>query len=505
MEKRIDLTHTVYQLTQAYPEIIDIMASLGFTEIKKKAIRLSAGKLITIPKGAAMRGISMDLVVKALHDNGFVVEGYASASASNPAHDCTDRSTEETTQQVKALLKRLNDGEPIESVRADFVKNFRHVPATHIMRAEQELIAEGESANAVKQLCDVHSALFHSKQQDDLHHGVHHDQEKMMMGQAAESKDKTASTRAIDGHPLQTFYRENDAIVEALDKVKTALENGANVATPLGQARSLAIHYAKKGDLIYPLLKTKCGIYGPSQVMWTIDDEIRAEIAALLKKADNQEGEWMKRTLSLVDRAREMTFKENLILFPVCAANFTASDWQQIYVDSKAYATCLGVEPLTWQEGEALLAQEKENHRNSVASEHDEPRINMPGGSLTVAQLTALLDTLPMEVTFVDAHNINRYFNQPFAAKSFKRPLAALGREVFACHPPKIEPMVRAIINELREGKRDCVPVWLEKEGHTMLINYLAVRDAQGNYIGTLETVQDMENARKYFKANVKH
>lgn len=69
-------------------------------------------------------------------------------------------------------------------------------------------------------------------------------------------------------------------------------------------------------------------------------------------------------------------------------------------------------------------------------------------------------------------------------------PLAAIGREVFACHPPKIEPMVRAIINELREGKRDCVPVWLEKEGHTMLINYLAVRDAQGNYIGTLETVQ---------------
>lgn len=73
MEKRIDLTQTVYQLTQEYPEIIDIMALLGFTEIKKKAIRHSAGKLITIPKGAAMKGISLDQVVKALRDGGFSV------------------------------------------------------------------------------------------------------------------------------------------------------------------------------------------------------------------------------------------------------------------------------------------------------------------------------------------------------------------------------------------------------------------------------------------------
>ena len=75
MEKKIDLTQTVYQLTQAHPELIDIMASLGFSEITKKAIRMSVGKLMTISQGAAMRGIGIEAVVKALEDNGFTFVG----------------------------------------------------------------------------------------------------------------------------------------------------------------------------------------------------------------------------------------------------------------------------------------------------------------------------------------------------------------------------------------------------------------------------------------------
>ena len=194
-----------------------------------------------------------------------------------------------------------------------------------------------------------------------------------------------------------------------------------------------------------------------------------------------------------------MTFKENHILFPVCTANFTDEEWRQIYVDSKAYSECLGVAKKTWEEGEILLREEKQKGSQSVTDTANELRVDMPGGSLTLTQLTALLDTLPLEVTFVDTENINRYFNQPFSEKSFKRPLAALGREVFTCHPPKIEPMVRAIIADLRAGKRDSVSVWMEKNQRATLVTYHAVRDAQGQYVGTMETVQDMEEARKHF------
>ena len=123
----------------------------------------------------------------------------------------------------------------------------------------------------------------------------------------------------------------------------------------------------------------------------------------------------------------------------------------------------------------------------------------MPGGHLTLAQLTAMLNTLPLEITFVDADNINRYFNE--GPKVFKRPSMAIDREVFTCHPPKIEPMVRSIIEDLRSGRRDQVPMWLEKNGHATLVNYMAVRDSDGNYVGTVEVVQDMEFAKSTLSA----
>ena len=75
----------------------------------------------------------------------------------------------------------------------------------------------------------------------------------------------------------------------------------------------------------------------------------------------------------------------------------------------------------------------------------------------------------------------------------------AIDREVFSCHPPKIEAKVRRIIEEFRIGTLDEVPVWMDKQGRTMLVKYIAVRDKQGNYVGTLEVVQDMEFAKEHF------
>lgn len=121
----------------------------------------------------------------------------------------------------------------------------------------------------------------------------------------------------------------------------------------------------------------------------------------------------------------------------------------------------------------------------------------MKGGHMTVEQLEAMLNTIPLEVTFVDVDNINRYFNE--GPKAFKRPGMAIDREVFSCHPPKIEQMVRKIIEDLRNGTRDQVPVWMNKNGRVMLVTYMAVRDRNHEYIGTVEVVQDMEFAREHF------
>lgn len=126
-----------------------------------------------------------------------------------------------------------------------------------------------------------------------------------------------------------------------------------------------------------------------------------------------------------------------------------------------------------------------------------EAEVFLPGGHLKLSELTALLNTIPMEISFVDAENINRFFNE--GPKVFKRPGMAIDREVFSCHPPKVEPMVRSIIESFREGRESSVQIWMEKAGRTMLVNYTAVRDRDGNYLGTAELVQDMEFAKEHF------
>lgn len=108
------------------------------------------------------------------------------------------------------------------------------------------------------------------------------------------------------------------------------------------------------------------------------------------------------------------------------------------------------------------------------------------------------MKTLPVEITFVDGEDINRFFNE--GPKVFKRPSMALDREVFSCHPPKVEAIVRGIIDDFKNNKRDKVEIWMEKEDKPFFVSYMAVRDDDGKYIGTVEMVQDMQFAKEHFQ-----
>ena len=68
---------------------------------------------------------------------------------------------------LKSYLQRLGKGESLESVRADFVKEFAEVDATEIMKAEQQMMKEGTPITEVQKLCDVHAALFHGMTQEE--------------------------------------------------------------------------------------------------------------------------------------------------------------------------------------------------------------------------------------------------------------------------------------------------------------------------------------------------
>lgn len=411
--------------------------------------------------------------------------------------------------QIKSYLQRLNNGESLESVQADFVRECKDVDPAEIMQAEQELLREGTSIGELQRLCDVHSALFHGATTEEkianAEKAVAHSLDARKL-HAENMKDKRLSAAAaliqISGHPLQTFTLENAALEKLIDRAEQVLENGGIEDELLNELRQIAIHYAKKGDLLYPHLNVQYGISGPSAVMWTVDDEIRDELNALAKQKEQKNTDaWKQRLKSVLTRMEEMIYKESNILFPNCALNFSEEEWYHIYRDAKDYAECFGIRGDIWEAAEVHLA-DTVSAASAMSAEHafagGETRIHLPGGSLTLSQLTAMLNTIPLEISFVDIDNVNRYFNE--GPKVFKRPGMALGREVFTCHPPKIEQKVRRIIEEFRAGTLDQMPVWMDKGGRTFLVTYYAVRDKQEQYLGTLELVQDMEFAKEHFR-----
>lgn len=410
-------------------------------------------------------------------------------------------------EQIKTYLERLSAGEELEKVRADFVKEFEEVDPAEIMQAEQELLQGGTPLATVQKLCDVHAALFRGNTSEEKIASA----EKVVAASVKEKKlAATAALIGIAGHPLQTFTLENEVLENVIRECREEVEKTKIISQELfGKLREVAIHYAKKGDLLYPHLKVKYGISGPSDVMWTTDDEIRDELADLAKrwpfvkknvglhseKLTDKETKWMERFIAALQRVEDMIYKEANIFFPNCALNFTEEEWFGIYRDSKDYPVCFGVENAIWEAAETYLKE-----KGTAGGFENE--IVMAGGHLTIAQLTAMLNTIPMEITFVDADNINRFFNE--GPKDFKRPGMAIDREVFSCHPPKVEQQVRRIIGEFRNGTLDKVPIWMEKNGKTMLVTYMAVRDAQGTYLGTMELVQDMGFAKEHFLSDVK-
>ena len=645
MDKILDLDKSVASLVKEYPEVADIMADLGFTEIKNPAMLASVGRIMNLKKGSQMKKIPLEEIVRAFREKGFeVTDGgkpfpAESADSAEEAKIAKVIDSAEATkapvdraEALRSLLDRLSEGENLESVRADFVRDFKDVDPAEIMRAEQGLMESGMPLSKVQKLCDVHSALFHGDTREEKIANAERAVQASLKNQAGKEEknyiNKSEEADAliqIPGHPLATFTKENQALGKYLENTKARWEGlveslsgknkveiaegvkgaqGAEGAkeTPdweallaafseeLAKLRSFTVHYAKKGDLLYPLLKVKYDISGPSQVMWTVDDEIRDTLGEMKRELtekskgvralkntgedlDDEEEEYirskaeiaesilnsffLKNYLAVRNRMEEMIYKEENILFPMCALQFQKEEWIQIYFDSKDYEVCFSVENETWKEAEetgntpekwraaeAAGESERENHGKEASEEHSgdfhnaalpqgagkmledllrrveslegksgrsgesfsarDGEIIMPGGHLKKNELIAMLNTLPVEITFVDKDNINRFFNE--GPKVFKRPQMAIDREVFSCHPPKVEPMVRMIIGNFREGKEDEVPIWMEKGGKPFLVRYMAVRDKEQNYVGTLEAVTDMtevkEHFRQYFKSH---
>jgi len=372
-------------------------------------------------------------------------------------------------QVIKELLKQLHAGKSVDEVKAQFAAAFDGVSASEISEAEQALISEGLPVEEVQRLCDVHAAVFKGSVED-----IHRPQ----------------AAADTPGHPAHTLKAENRALEALMEKIRPAI--AALKAGDAGAARALAEgmeklrevdkHYVKKEMLLFPYME-KYGITAPPKVMWGVDDEIRAAIKEAAQLAAAGDAAAADKAEEALDKVAEMIFKEENIMLPMLLDVLTGEEWKHIADQSDEIGWCLIEKPPVWQPAGAAAPEPK--------SAIQEGEITLPTGHFSVQELTAMLDTLPVDITFVGKDDTVRYFSQG-AERVFPRTKAIIGRKVTDCHPPASVSIVEGIVEDLKSGKKSHEDFWIRMGDKYVFIRYFAVRDANGEYLGVLEVTQDI-------------
>jgi DUF438 domain-containing protein len=119
---------------------------------------------------------------------------------------------------------------------------------------------------------------------------------------------------------------------------------------------------------------------------------------------------------------------------------------------------------------------------------------------LNEEMVRAMYETLPVELSIIDANDEVVGWNK-HNDRLFHRPTAAMNMNFRECHPQKSLVLVEKIIGEMKEGKRQKARFWIDmtvnketKEKHKVLIEFYALRDMGGKYIGCMECTTDIQD-----------
>jgi len=386
-------------------------------------------------------------------------------------------------KRLKELILKIHDGESQDSVRKELEINLSNIPYGEVVEVEQELIEEGLPEDEILRLCDVHSAVLKDK------------------------IDLSMSKKVPDGHPVDTMYKENKAILEVclesenrmgeIDSIKSDEFHDyiLKIKDLFNKLIDTEKHYLKKEYLLFPFLEKK-GVTGPPKVMWGKHDEIRELLKGsveILNVSDiNIEDFKIGSELVLIPTVKnisEMVTKEEQILIPMALDELTDLDWWQIYNESDQIGYCL-IDPRDEWKPEGIDIKKPEKSRIKGNS------VQLPSGNFTSEELLSILNTVPFDMTFVDKNDKVKYFSQS-SERIFQRNRSILNRDVRYCHPPGSVHIVDKILDDFKSGKTDRAPFWINMGNKFIHIEYFALRNEKGEYLGTLEVSQDLSEKRK--------
>ena len=316
---------------------------------------------------------------------------------------------------------------------------------------------------------------------------------------------------------LRSLMRENVGIGALLAEARSAVAamNASGAPQPEGlalmrwfveQLGALEIHYLKKENILFPAFEARYPEYRCVQLMWSIHDDVRRslrrlrelceEAAPLLSELNGEIGK-------LYFNIHSVIFREECIVFPILAKLFDAAELNAMFEESTAFGFCF----LEENEVRDLLSRvpgvtkpetrgsEKDNADPSGALPPPGQPLPLDAGALSLNSLAALFKSLPLDLTFVDtAGRVAWFSNGPH--RCFPRSPSVIGRDVRNCHPRESVGRVLSILEDFRRGKREREAFWIVHRGRFIHIEYFALRDPGGRFLGTLEVSQDLTEKR---------
>jgi len=390
--------------------------------------------------------------------------------------------SENRRSTLKQLILRLHAGESEQELRKELMGTLKSIPYGEVVEVEQELISEGLPETEVLRLCDAHSAVLQG------------------------NVDMSGSKGIPEGHPVDVFREENRALrlltaqtrelLAEIEKLQSQVV-GAEIyklRSFFNQLFDVDKHYQRKEYLLFPFLE-RDGITGPPKVMWGKHDEIREQIKGAIELLQTEE--ITPNDLLAVAEivlfptlfgVEDMIVKEEEFLFPMSLDKLTDIDWYEIAKQSIEIGYCLHDPQVDWKPD--WLPKQSINEAQKSGG-----HVQMPSGSFSVEELLAILNTIPVDMTFVDKDDKVKYFTQG-SERIFPRNRSILNRDVRLCHPPASAHIVDKIIDDFKSGKQNRAPFWINKGEKFVHIEYFALRNEQGDYLGTLEVSQDLTHYR---------
>jgi hypothetical protein len=253
-------------------------------------------------------------------------------------------------------------------------------------------------------------------------------------------------------------------------------------------------HYLREENVLFPTIE-KHGITEPPAIMWMEHDkirEIKKKLASLVEKWNTMAFSDFKAQLSeatepLCGILPSHFYKENNILFPAALNVVTDSEWEEIRREFDEVGYCC------FTPKQLITTTQAETKKTETATEGV---LQFDTGALSKEEVEGIFDTLPVDISFVDANDAVKYFNKA-ETRIFVRTKAVLGRKVQMCHPEKSIHIVNRIVESFKAGKKSSAEFWITLNGRLVHIRYFAVRNKEGKYLGTLEVTQDLTDIKK--------